>query len=111
MRKYSITRRSIVTTATVKAVNLNTFELVDMTATLEGAFAHKSAALKAVQKVWENGEFNPVAVTSLSCKVKTYGMTASQWFANADVIDETDITAEEAAQFGKRQKKSDENAQ
>ena len=38
-------------------------------------------------------------------------MTASQWFDNADVIEETDITPEEAAQFGKRQKKSDENAQ
>lgn len=111
MRKYSITRRSIVTTATVKAVNLNTFEVVDMTTILEGAFADNSAALKAVQKVWENDEFNPVAVTSLSCKVKTYGMTAAQWFANADVLEETDITPEEAAQFGKRQKKSDENAQ
>jgi hypothetical protein len=111
MRKYSITRRTIVTTATVKAVNLNTFEVVDMTATLEGAFADNSAAFKAVQKAWGNGEFNPVAVTDLTCKVKTYGMTASQWLANADVIDETDITPEEAAQFGKRQKKSDENAQ
>ena len=111
MRKYSITRRSIVTTATVKVVNLNTFEVVDMTATLEGAFADNSAALKAVKKVWENDEFNPVAVTSLSCNVKTYGMTAAQWFANAEVIEETDITPEEAAQFGKRQKKSDENAQ
>ena len=111
MRKYSITRRSIVTTVTVKAVKLNTFDVVDMVATLEGAFADNSAALQAVQKVWENDEFNPVAVTSLSCKVKTYGMTASQWFDNADVIDETDITPEEAAQFGKRQKKFDENAQ
>lgn len=111
MRKYSITRRSIVTTATVKAVNLNTFEVVDMTVTIDGAFADNVSALKAVNKDWENYEFNPVAVTNLSCKVKTYGMTASKWFANADVIDETDITPEEAAQFGKRQKKSDENAQ
>lgn len=111
MRKYAITRRSIVTTVTVKAVNLNTFEVVDMAVTIEGAFADNSAALKAVQKVWENDEFNPVAVTSLSCKVKTYGMTATQWFDNADVIEENDIAPEEAAQFGKRQKKSDENAQ
>ena len=110
MRKYSITRRSIVTTATVKAVNLNTFEVVDMTATLEGAFADNTAALKAVQKVWENDEFKPVAVTAMVFKVKAYGMTAAQWFANADVIEETDITPEEAAQFGKRQK-SNENAQ
>ena len=111
MRKYSITRRSIVTTATVKAVNLNTFEVVDMTATLEGAFADNYAALKAVQKVWGNDEFNPVAVTGLSCKVKTYGMTAAQWFDNADVIEETDITPEEAAHFGKRQNNSGDNAQ
>lgn len=111
MRKYSITRRSIVTTATVKAIDLSTFEVVDMTVTFEGAFADNSDALKAVQKVWENDEFNPVAVTDMACKVKTYGMTASQWLANADVIEETDITPEEAAQFGKRQKKYDENAQ
>ena len=111
MRKYSITRRSIVTTATVKAVNLNTFEVVDMPVALDGAFADNSAALKAVQKVWENDEFNPVAVTAMTCKVKTYGMTATKWFEYADVIEENDITPEEAAQFGKRQKKSDENAQ
>lgn len=111
MRKYAITRRSIVTTGIVKAVNLNTFEVVDMTVTIEGAFADNSAALKAVQKVWENDEFNPVAITSLSCKVKTYGMTAAQWLDNADVIEENDITPEEAVQFGKRQKKSDETAQ
>ena len=111
MRKYSITRRSIVTTATVKAVNLNTFEVVDMTATIEGAFADNSAALKAVQKVWENDEFNPIAVTAMACKVKTYGMTAAKWFEHADVIEENDITHEEAAKFGKRNRKSDENAQ
>lgn len=111
MHKYAITRRSIVTTVTVKAVNLNTFEVVDMTVTIDGAFADNSGALKAVQKAWENDEFNPVAVISLSCKVKTYGMTAAQWLDNADVIEENDITPEEAAQFGKRQKKSDENAQ
>ena len=111
MRKYSITRRSIVTTAIVKAVNLNTFEVVDMTATLEGAFADNSAALKPFQKVWEKDKFNPVAVTSLSCKVKTYGMTSAKWFETADVVEENDITPEEAAQFGKRQKKSDDNVQ
>lgn len=111
MRKYAITRRSIVTTVTVKAVNLNTFEVVDMTVAIEGAFADNVAALKAVKKVWENDAFNPVAVTSLSCKVKTYGMTAAQWLDNAEVIEENDITPDEAAQFGKRQKKSDENAQ
>lgn len=111
MRKYFITRRSIVTTATVKAVNTNTFEVVDMTVALEGAFADNSTALKAVQKVWENNEFKPVAVTGMACKVKTYGLTAAQWFDNADVIEENDITPEEAAHFGKRQKKSDENDQ
>lgn len=106
MRKYAITRRSVVTTASIKAVNTNTFEVVDMTATLDGAFADPAACLKAVTKVWENDEFKPVAVTGMTCKVKTYGMTAAQWFNNADVIEETDITAEEAASFGKRQKKS-----
>ena len=106
MRKYAITRRSVVTIVNVKAVNTNTFEVVDMTATLDGAFIDHAACLKAITKVWENDEFKPIAVTGMACKVKTYGMTAAEWFDNADVIEETDITAEEAAGFGKRQKKS-----
>lgn len=107
MRKYAITRRSVITTATVKAVNTTTYEVMDMTATLDGAFADFAACLKAVNKVWENDEFKPIGVTAMSCKVKTYGMTASQWYEYADVIEEADITPEEAATFGKRQKKSD----
>lgn len=106
MRKYSISRRSVVTTVTVKAVNTTTFEVVDMTAVLEGAFASTADALKAVKKAWENDEFSPVAVTGMTCKVKTYAMTAAKWFACADVVAEEDITPEEAAQFGKRSKKS-----
>lgn len=112
MRKYAISRRSVVTTAQVKAVNVNTYDVVDMTAVLEGAFSNTADALKAVTKVWENDEFKPIAVTDMTCKVKTYGMTASQWFAAADVINEEDITLEDAAKFGKRTKKSaDEFAQ
>lgn len=109
MRKYAITRRSVVTTATVKAVNTTTFEVLDMTATLDGAFSDFTVCLKAVNKVWENDEFKPIAVTAMSCKVKTYGMTAAQWFEHADVIEEADVTPEEAVTFGKRQKKSDDN--
>lgn len=111
MRKYAITRKSAVTVCTVKAVNLNTFEVVDMSATLEGAYTDSASALKVVKKVWENDEFNPVAVTDMRTTVKTYGMTAAKWFETADVLDEKEISAEEAAQFGKRAKKSDENAQ
>lgn len=106
MRKYAITRRSVVTAATVKAVNTNTFEVVDMTATLDGAFRDNAECLVAITKMWENDEFKPVAVIGMACKVKTYGMTAAKWFEAADVIEECDITAEEAASFGKRQKKS-----
>ena len=106
MRKYAISRRSVVTTVDVKAVNVNTFDVVDMQAVLEGAFATSADALKAVTKAWENDEFKPVAVIEMSCKVKTYAMTAAKWFECADVIAEEDITPEEAAQFGKRTKKS-----
>lgn len=106
MRKYAITRKSVVTTAQVKAVNVNSFEVVDMQAVLEGAFASYDDALKAVNKIWVNDEFKPIAVTEMTCMVKTYGMTADQWFAYADVLDEKEITPVEAAQFGKRAKKS-----
>lgn len=104
MRKYFITRRSVVTTATVKVVNTNTFEVMDMTESLDGAFADFAAALKAVTKVWENDEFKPIAVTGMTCKVKTFGMTVAQWFENAECIEESDISPEDAANFGKRQK-------
>ena len=50
----------------------------------------------------------PIAVTDMACKVQTRGMTAQNWFANADVISEEEITAEEAVSFGKRTKKTAE---
>lgn len=106
MRKYAISRRSVVTTVDVKAVNTATFEVVDMQAVLEGAFASTADALKAVNKAWDNDEFKPVAVTAMTCKVKTYAMTAAKWFECADVIADEDITIEDAMQFGKRSKKS-----
>lgn len=107
MRKYAISRRSVVTTVAVKAVNTTTFEVVDMQVVLEGAFASRADALKFVKKVWENDEFSPVAITGMICKVKTYAMTAATWFESADVIAEEDITPEEAAQFGRRKKSAD----
>lgn len=102
MRKYAISRRSVVTTAHVKAVNVNTFEVVDVDVALEGAFDGNAAALKAVQKNWDNTEYSPINVTGLSCKVRTYGMTAAKWFDTADLINEEDISPEDAANFGKR---------
>ena len=108
MRKFYITRRSAVTSCTVKAVNTTTFEVVDMTVAVDGAFPSKPEALKAIAKNWENPEMKPIAVTGMTCKVQTRGMTMQNWFVNADVISEEEITAEEAAAFGKRSKKSDD---
>lgn len=108
MRKYYITRRSAVTSCAVKAVNTTTFEVVDMTVAVDGAFTDNASALKAISKNWEHDDYNPIAVTSMSCKVQTRGMTMQNWFANAEVISEEEISAEEAATFGKRSKKSDD---
>ena len=44
----------------------------------------------------------------MACKIQTRGMTAAQWFDAATVIDEAECTLEEAAAFGKRTKKSDD---
>ena len=107
MRKYYITRKSAVTTCFVKAVNTTTFE-VDMSVAIDGAFSSNAEALKAITKNWENPEMNPIAVTAMTCKVQTRGMTMQNWFTNADVISEEEITAEEAASFGKRTKKTAE---
>ena len=107
MRKYYITRNSVVTTCTVKAANTTTFEVVDMSVVVDGAFPSKPEALKAIAKNWDNPEMTPIAVTSMTCKVQTRGMTMQNWLVNADVISEEEITAEEAAAFGKRSKKSD----
>lgn len=108
MRKYFITRRSAVTTCTVKAVNKSTYEVVDMAVAIDGAFPSKSEALKAVVKSWGNEEFQPIAISEMSCKIQTHGMTATAWFEQAEVISEEEVSVEEAAQFGKRSKKSEE---
>lgn len=110
-RKYYVSRRSAVTTVALKVVNTSTFEVMDFTTTLDGAFADNKSAMDAVMKSWEDETTKPVAVTGLSCKVVTYGMTAANWFANAEVLDSEEVTLEEAAAFGKRSKKSDADAQ
>jgi hypothetical protein len=111
MRKYYITRKSAVTTVSLKVVNSTTFEVSDDSIVLDGAFSGFSEALKVVNKVWEKTDVKPIAVTGLSCKIKTLAMTAQQWFDAAEVVDEKEVTAEEAASFGKRAKKSDSDAQ
>lgn len=108
MRKYYITRRSAVTSCTVKAVNTTTFEVVDMTVAVDGAFTDNASALKVISKNWEHGGFNPIAVTAMETKVQTRGMTMQAWFEQAEVISEEVISVEEAATFGKRSKKSDD---
>lgn len=107
MRKYYITRKSAVTTVFLKVVNSTTFEVMDDSIVLDGAFSDSVEAMKVVNKVWEKADVKPIAVTGLSCTVKTLAMTAQQWFDNAEVVDEQEVTAEEAASFGKRAKKSE----
>lgn len=108
MRKYYITRRSAVTVCTVKAVNKHTYEVVDITTAVDGGFPSKSDALKAVNKVWENEDFQPIAVVDMTFHIQTRGMTVAAWFENADFVSDDEVSAEEVAQFGKRAKKSDE---
>lgn len=108
MRKFYITRRSAVTSCTVKAVNTTTFEVVDMTVAVDGAFTDNASALKAISKNWEHEGFNPIAVTAMETKVQTRGMTMQAWFEQAEVISEEVISAEEAASFGKRTRKTAE---
>ena len=107
MRKYYITRKSAVTTVSLKVVNSTTFEVSDDSIVLDGAFSDSAEAMKAVNYVWEKADVKPIAVTGLSCTI----MTAKQWFDAAEVVDEKKVTAEEAASFGKRVKKSDADAQ
>lgn len=111
MRKYYITRKAAVTTATLKVVSSTTFEVSDASIQLDGAFSDNGSALKAVMKAWDNPEVKPIAVTGLACTIKTLGMTAQAWFENAEVLEEKEVSAEEAAQFGKRVKKSDSDEQ
>lgn len=111
MRKFYITRKCAVTSISMKVVNSITFEVSDYSTVLDGVFSDFAEALKAVNKVWENPDIKPIAVTALSCTIKTLAMTAQQWFDNAEVVDEKEVSAEEAANFGKRAKKSDADAQ
>lgn len=111
MRKYYITRKSAVTTVSLKVVNSVTYEVSDAEIVLDGAFSDNAEAMKAVNKVWEDEVVKPIAVAALTCKVKTLAMTAQNWFENAEVIEEQDVTAEEAVRFGKRAKKPDADVQ
>ena len=111
MRKYFITRKSAVTTVSLKVVNSSTYEVSDAEIVLDGAFSDATEAMKAVNNVWDDEVVKPIAVTNLACHVKTLAMPAQIWFENAEVIDEQDVSAEEAAQFGKRTKKSGADAQ
>ena len=108
MRKYYISRRSVTTTLSVKVCNTTTFEVSDREVTVDGSFASAADALNTVTKTWEDASCKPIAVTGMSCKIQTRGMTAAQWFDSATVIDEVECTPEEAAAFGKRTKKSDD---
>lgn len=107
MRKYYITRKSAVTTVSLKVVNSVTFEVSDDSIVLDGAFSDPAEIMKVVNKVWEKTDVKPIAVTGLSCTIKTLAMTAQQWFENAECIEEVEVSAEEAAQFGKRAKRSE----
>ena len=109
MRKYFITRKSAVTTVSLKVVNSTTFEVSDSSIVLSGAFSDPTEALKVVNKVWWNPDIKPIAVTGLSCTIKTFAVTAEQWFDAAEVVDEKEVSAGEAASFGKRAKKSGDN--
>ena len=111
MRKYYITRKSAVTTVYLKVVDSFTYEVSDAEIVLDGAFTDNGEAMKAVNKVWEDESVKPIAVTNLSCTIKTFAMTANDWFEKAEVIEEQAVSAEEAALFGKRTKKSNEVAQ
>ncbi len=111
MRKYYITRKSAVTTVSLKVVNSTTFEVSDSSIVLDGAFSDFAEALKAVNKVWVSSDIKAIAVTGLSCTIKTLAMTAQQWFDGAEVVDEKEVSAEEASSFGKRAKKSYADAQ
>lgn len=107
MRKYYISRRSVTTTLSVKVCNTSTFEVSDMSITIDGFLASATDALAAVTKTWEHEDCKPIAVTDMTCKIQARGMTAAQWFGTAAIIDEVVCTPEEAAAFGKRAKKSD----
>ena len=107
MRKYYISRRSVTTTLSVKVCDTTTFEVSDREVTVDGSFASAADALNSVTKNWEDDTCKPIAVTGMTCKIQTRGMTMAEWFDKATVIDETECTPEEAAVFGKRTKKSD----
>jgi hypothetical protein len=111
MRKYYITRKSAVTTVSLKVVNSTNYEISDAEIVLDGVFSVPDEAMKAVNKVWKDEVVKPVSVTNLACKVNTLAMTAKNWFENAEVIEEQDVSVEEASQFGKRTKKPVVDAQ
>lgn len=107
MRKYYVTRREVVTTATIKVVDKQTYEVSDRVVNLSGAFTDAESTLKAVNKNWADPACTPIGVVDYKFAIKTMAMTSAAWFDNAECIEETECTLEEAAAFGKRKKSAD----
>lgn len=111
MHNYYITRKTIFTNVIFKLVDTSTYEVSDGMVTLNGTYTSKSEALKAISKVWTNETLKPVDVVSMSYAIQTKGMSQKDWFENAEVIDQQEISVEEASAFGKRPKRSFGDAQ
>lgn len=97
----TITRRSLLTTATLECIDRQTHEITESTYSTDGYMgAHdildeatkNSVAFKSL----------PLRVVDVSYTVNTYSMSTEMWRAVAEVVDSTPISPEEAAVFGTR---------
>lgn len=103
MRKNVISRRSLITVATVKMVNLTDFSMIDKEYMLDGYMEDDTILSLDL----ETG-FKPLAVLGKAYKAVTYYMEPQDWVKYAKVGDVEVLTDDQAAVFGKRNRNKGE---
>lgn len=99
MRKNVISRRSIMTEATIKMVNLVDYSMHDEPVALDGYLDDNSILAIINQNLTQD---KAIAVLEKTYSAVTYYLEPEEWFKYAHRGEVEILTDEEAAAFGKR---------
>ncbi len=99
MRKNVISRRSIMTNATIKVVNLVDYSMHDEAVEVDG-YLDDNSILETINQNLVEGK--AIAVLEKTYSAVTYYLEPEEWFKHAHRGEVEVLTDEEAATFGKR---------
>ena len=85
-RQRMVTRTVNVTTCEVMGLTISQAAVSTIKVQLNGTYADKDAALKAVKKLYETEDYKPTAIISMSTEEILYGMTEEQFIKMARIM-------------------------